>query len=98
LDGWLGCQRGQLLFAGRMTTLWPGPLARGRSSIAFAHQGEEGLESCLVGLVRPSISRTGRRLSIDKKDRQRGNDEEDPPMVLELKGPAEEGAVVMGGE
>jgi hypothetical protein len=37
-------------------------------------------------------------LSIDKNCRQRGSDENDSPLPLELEGAAEEGDVVIGGE
>jgi hypothetical protein len=37
-------------------------------------------------------------LSIDKNCRQRGSDENDAPLLLELQGAAEEADVVIGGE
>jgi hypothetical protein len=37
-------------------------------------------------------------LSVDKNCRQRGNDERDPPLLLEVEGAAGEGDVVIGGE
>jgi hypothetical protein len=37
-------------------------------------------------------------LSIDKNERQRGSDEPDAPLLLELDDVAEEGDVVIGGE
>ena len=49
-------------------------------------------------LVRSSISRTGRQLSIDKKERQRGSDAGDSPLLGDGDGVAEDGEVVIGGE
>ena len=49
-------------------------------------------------LVRASISRTGRQLSIDKKERHRGSDAGDSPLLGELECAAGEGDVVIGGE
>jgi hypothetical protein len=37
-------------------------------------------------------------LSIDNHCRHRGNDENDPPLLLELEAVAGEGDVVIGGE
>jgi hypothetical protein len=37
-------------------------------------------------------------LSVDKNCRQRGSDERDSPLLLELEGAAGEGDVVIGGE
>ena len=37
-------------------------------------------------------------MSIDNHCRQRGNDERDAPLLLELEGAAGEGDVVIGGE
>jgi hypothetical protein len=37
-------------------------------------------------------------LSIDKKDRQRGSEESDAPLLLESDGATEDGDVVIGGE
>jgi hypothetical protein len=37
-------------------------------------------------------------LSIDNNCRQRGSDENDSPLLLELEGAAEEGDMVIGGE
>jgi hypothetical protein len=37
-------------------------------------------------------------LSIDNNCRQRGSDEKDSPLLLELEGAAEEGDMVIGGE
>jgi hypothetical protein len=37
-------------------------------------------------------------LSVDKNCRQRGNDERDSPLLLELEGVAGEGDVVIGGK
>jgi hypothetical protein len=37
-------------------------------------------------------------LSIDNNCRQRGSDERDSPLLLELEGPAECGDVVIGGK
>jgi len=58
--------------------------------------------SCFVrsslSLVRSSISRTGRQLSIDKNDRQRGSDEGDAPLLLEADAAAGEADVVIGAE
>ena len=37
-------------------------------------------------------------MSVDKNCRQRGSDERDSPLLLELEGVADEGDVVIGGE
>ena len=54
--------------------------------------------SISISLVRCSISRTGRQLSIDKNCRHRGNDEGDAPLLLEREAAAGDGDVVIGGE
>ncbi len=48
--------------------------------------------------MRRSSSGSRRQFSIDNNCRQRGNDEKDSPLLLELEGAAEEGDVVIGGE
>jgi hypothetical protein len=45
-------------------------------------------DSFLSSLVRCSISRTGRQLSIDRKDRKGDSDESDAPLLLEGDDPA----------
>ena len=51
-----------------------------------------------IRLVRASISCTGRQLSVDKNERQRGSDAGDTPLLGDWDGVAEEGEVVIGGE
>ena len=58
--------------------------------------------SCSISLLKASIrvSKSGsrRQLSIDKNCRQRGNDENDAPLLLEREVSTGEGDVVIGGE
>jgi hypothetical protein len=54
--------------------------------------------SISINLVRSSISRTGRQLSIDNHCRQRGNDENDAPLLGEREASTVEGDVVIGRE
>ncbi len=51
-----------------------------------------------ICLVRSSISRTGRQLSIESNERHRGSDAGDSPRLEDGDGVAEEGEVVIGGE
>jgi hypothetical protein len=54
--------------------------------------------SISISLVRCSISRTGRQLSIDKNERHGGSDAGDSPLLRERHASAGEGDVVIGGE
>jgi hypothetical protein len=54
--------------------------------------------SISICLVRCSISRTGRQLSIDKNERHGGSDAGDSPLLRERHASAGEGDVVIGGE
>ena len=54
--------------------------------------------SLSICLVRSSISRTGRQLSIDNNCRHRGGDAGDSPLLGEGDGVPEEGEVVIGGK
>jgi hypothetical protein len=54
--------------------------------------------SISICLVRCSISRTGRQLSIDSHCRHRGSDEKGSPLLWERDACAGEGDVVIGGE
>ena len=54
--------------------------------------------SISISLVRCSISRTGRQLSVDKNCRHRGSDEKDSPLLLEREVAAGDVDVVIGGE
>ena len=55
-------------------------------------------DSLLKAFVLASISRTGRQFSIDKNDRQRGNDAGNGPLLGELEGATGERDVVIGGK
>jgi hypothetical protein len=53
---------------------------------------------CSKCSIRRSTSGSRRQFSIDNNCRQRGRDENDSPLLLELEAAAKEGDVVIGGK